>query len=278
MYVYVYMWVVFFYEREIEKYSNNSILYIKRKPLFTLTKNKLYDLHTLISGGDHVVLTLYRSFRLVKYPYTKQFTWSPQGIPPFTCSCYNINVRWTSMGDTNLQGSWHHSLWNTESTMNYDTNLNNWVNDLTFINWWLPCSLSIAGNDFPAHWLLQEMIPLLIECCRKWFHCSLSVAESDLPAHWVLQEMISLVNDCCRKWCLCSLSVAGNDFPAHWLLQEMISLFTEYCRKWFPCSLSVAGNDFPAYWLLPEIMSLYIEFCRKWFPCLQSVAGHDVGL
>ncbi len=43
------------------------------------------------------VVIFYSSFGLVKYPYTKQFTWSPQGIPPspvlvillcFGCSLY----------------------------------------------------------------------------------------------------------------------------------------------------------------------------------------------
>ncbi len=31
-------------------------------------------------------------FHESEYPYTEQFTWSPQGIPPFTCSCYSINA------------------------------------------------------------------------------------------------------------------------------------------------------------------------------------------
>ncbi len=49
------------------------------------------DLHTLISGGDHVVLVLYRSYlyiRMSEISLYKTMNMISTGDPPLTCSCY----------------------------------------------------------------------------------------------------------------------------------------------------------------------------------------------
>ncbi len=96
------------------------------------------------------VMIFHSSFRLVKYPNTKQFTWSPQGIPPFTCSCYNI-FRQSKMWGTPLSVIIRGGVSPTPYSLHLPIVVNNvWPVRGSFISWvklLFPCvSISINNN------------------------------------------------------------------------------------------------------------------------------------